>query len=104
MALFFAVIGRWTPGHVDTGDLRRAAVGAPGLRGAALERDVVAHLRQRPGVASAWAALAWLRLPRSADEAAALAGWSQALDPRHAALRQATQRVIDAAQSQPRRQ
>jgi O-antigen ligase len=103
VALFLALIGRWTPDQVDTGALQRVAVGAPGLRGAALERDIVAHLQGRPGDANAWAALAWLRLPRSASEAAALAGWSQVLDPRHAALRQATQRVMDAAQSQPRK-
>jgi O-antigen ligase len=98
LALALAIFGPWSPHEVGTGALQRAAVGGgPGLRRTALDRDAVAHLRRRPVDASAWAVLAWLRLPRAPQEAGAIAGWSQSLDPQHAALRAAAQRVRDAA-------
>jgi O-antigen ligase len=117
LAAALAVLGSWTPQEIDSGALRRAAVDGPGLRNATLERDVVARLRRRPADAPAWAVLAWLRLPRIPREADALAAWSQSLDPQHATLHVAAQRVRDAAarataapstapdstQSQPRR-
>ncbi len=103
LALALALFGPWTSRDVDTTALRRAAVGgSTGLRGASLERDVTAHLQRRPADAYAWAVLAWLRLPRAPQDADALAAWAQSLDPQHAALLTAAQRVRDAAQSQPR--
>jgi hypothetical protein len=102
LALALALFGPWTSRDVDTTALRRAAVGRASLRGAALERDVTAHLQRRPADAYAWAVLAWLRLPRAPQDADALAAWAQSLDPQHVALRAAAQRVRDAAQSQPR--
>jgi hypothetical protein len=118
LALALAIFGPWTPQEIDTGVLQRAAVGGgSGLRGAVLERDVLVQLRRRPADATAWAVLAWLRLPRVPQEADALAAWSQRLDPQHTPLKVASQRVREAAahatapagtapasdQSQPRR-
>ena len=112
VSLGVALFAPCTSSAFDPAPLRRAtATSAAGLRGAALEREIAAHLRRRPADAPAWAALAWLRLPRSPAEAEALAAWSQLLDPQHATLRAASQRIRDAAartrpagaaQSQPR--
>jgi O-antigen ligase len=95
-----AAVVPWTPRRFDTERLLRARAGvgpAPELRRRALEADAAAHLRARPADAQAWVALAWLRLPTSPGEAAALAAWGRGLDPRHETLGQAAERVIAAA-------
>lgn len=100
-----AALVPWTPRRFDSERLLRAravAGPAPDLRRQSLDTDLVAHLRARPADAQAWVALAWLRLPGSPGEAAALAAWGHDLDPRHEALRLAAERVIAAARQETR--
>jgi hypothetical protein len=102
-ALTLGVSNPWSPRRFGTAPLARAAHWpAAALRARSLEREAREHLRQRPADATAWVALAWLRAPSSASEAAALASWAVHLDPEHVALRRAAERVAG-AQIQPRR-
>jgi O-antigen ligase len=103
VSLALAVSVSWVPRRFGTAPLARATHSPAGaLRWQSLEREVLEHLRWRPADATAWVALAWLRAPASASEAAALGSWAVQLDPEHAALRRAAERVAG-AQIQPRR-
>ncbi len=80
----------WAAARLDSGPLQRAAPSAAtSLRRAALEKDLVAHLRGHPTDPAAWLALAWLRVPASRSDAAALGGWAVRLDPTSQGVRDA---------------
>jgi O-antigen ligase len=101
--LVAALLVPWKERAFDLSLLKRASSDAvEGPRWRLLESDLERHLRHRPADASAWVALAWLRLPAAPREAAALASWGASLDPTHAALRREADRIVAAAQSQPR--
>jgi O-antigen ligase len=103
IALVLGLTNPWVPRRLDATPLVRAAASpATALRWRSLEGAVVEHLRRRPADAPAWVTLAWLRAPASPAEAAALASWGVLLDPEHAALHRAAERVAG-AQIQPRR-
>ena len=94
LTLAVALFTPWTTPRVDPGPLMRAERSAESsLRRAGLEADVLSHLHRRPADAAAWLALAWLRLPASHDEAAALANWAVGLDPESQAIRDAHSRL-----------
>jgi O-antigen ligase len=101
--LVAALLVPWKERTFDLSLLKRASSDAvEGPRWRLLQSDLERHLRHRPADASAWVALAWLRLPAAPREAAALASWGASLDPTHAALRRQAARIVTAAQSQPR--
>jgi O-antigen ligase len=102
-SLALGVSNPWWSRRFGTASLARATHSpAAALRAQSLEHEAREHLRRRPADATAWVALAWLRAPSSASEAAALASWAVHLDPEHVALRRAAERVAG-AQIQPRR-
>ena len=77
----------WSEPRWDPATLARATAPArTDLRRSALESDVTAFLRRRPGNAPAWVQLGWLRLPASREDGSALARWGMGLDPRHEEL------------------
>jgi O-antigen ligase len=84
---------RWRPATLT----RAAAATASSLRQSALDADVAGLLRRRPAQATTWVQLAWLRLRTSGPEAAALARWGAALDPRHAELARVSAALSKAA-------
>jgi O-antigen ligase len=99
VTLAAALLTPWTPARVEPGPLQRAARGGEAsLRRATLEHELTAHLQRRPGDPAAWLALAWLRLPASPPDAAALAGWAERLDPTSQAVREASSRLQESAQ------
>jgi hypothetical protein len=95
-ALAAVLVGGWASPRFHAEELRLASSPGARLRAASLERAAVEQLNRRPADAAAWAALAWLRLPRAPVEADALAAWSQWLDPQ-SPLHAASQRIRDHA-------
>ena len=87
MSFVMALATPWSEPRWDPATLARAtAPGRTDLRRSALESDVTAFLRRRPGQAAAWVQLGWLRLPASREDGSALARWGVALDPRQEEL------------------
>jgi O-antigen ligase len=87
VSLAVATLSPWRGPRWDPSTLARAAVSPhSGLRRSSLEANATALLQRRPAVAEAWVDLAWLRLPRSREEARALAGWGVTLDSRRESL------------------
>jgi hypothetical protein len=87
VSLALALATPWTEGAAVEDLARRAGTLPEGLRWAAVEHEIVSHLRRRPADAAAWVTLAWLRRPSSPADASALARWGVGLDPRREALR-----------------
>jgi len=97
-SLLVATLTPWTAPQWQPSALARAAMSPrTNLRRSSLESDVTALLRRRPGLAAAWVNLAWLRLPRSHEEASELAGWGVALDPLHEELARAAAPLRESA-------
>jgi len=91
VSLLAALATPWSEPRWDPATLSRAtATTRTDLRRSALESEVAALLRRRPGHAPAWVHLGWLRLPASREEGSALARWGVALDPRHEELARAS--------------
>jgi O-antigen ligase len=89
-SLLVAFLSPWSEPRWEPATLARAAFSPRAdLRRSSLGSEVTALLRRRPGQAAGWVDLAWLRRPRSLDEAAALARWGVTLDPRHEELARA---------------
>jgi hypothetical protein len=85
--LVIATLTAWRQPRWDTSTLARVTRSPRSdLRRSSLESDVAALLSRRPGQASAWVQLAWLRMAMAPEEARALAGWGVFLDPRHEEL------------------
>jgi len=77
----------WSEPRWDPATLARATAPArTDLRRSALESDVAAFLKRRPGQGAAWVQLGWLRFAASREDGSALARWGLALDPRHEEL------------------
>jgi O-antigen ligase len=99
--LTLALATTWRPAFFDAGVLQRAApAGATSLRRAALEREAVATLRQRPTDASTWLCLSWLRQKSGLP----LAAWALRLDPSNAGMAQAAERLRTVIQPLPPRE
>jgi O-antigen ligase len=89
-SLLIALLSLWSKPRWNPAALARAAFSPHAdLRRSSLESEVTALLRRRPGQAAAWVDLAWLRLPKSFEEASALAQWGVTLDPQHQELARA---------------
>ena len=87
VSLLTALATPWSEPRWDPATLARATASArTDLRRSALESDVTAFLKRRPGQAAAWVHLGWLRLPASREDGSALARWGVSLDPRHEEL------------------
>ena len=98
VSLFTALATPWSEPRWDPATLARATTPArTDLRRSALESDVTALLRRRPGQAPAWVHLGWLRLPASREDGSALARWGLALDPRHEELARVSAPLREAA-------
>ena len=86
----------WSEPRWDPATLARATAPArTDLRRSALESDVTAFLRRRPGSAPAWVQLGWLRLPASREDGSALARWGVGLDPRQEELARVSAPLLD---------
>jgi O-antigen ligase len=97
-SLLIALLSPWSEPRWDPAALARAALSPRAdLRRSSLESEVTALLRRRPGQAAAWVHLAWLRLPKSPEEASALARWGVALDPQHQELARAAGTLRESA-------
>jgi O-antigen ligase len=97
-SLLTGVLSPWSEPRWDPAVLARAASSPRAdLRRSSLESEITALLRRRPGQAAAWVDLAWLRLPKSPEEASALARWGVTLDPQHQELAQASALLRDSA-------
>jgi O-antigen ligase len=97
VSLLVALLTPWSEPRREPAALARA--GTPSrtdLRRSSLESDLTALLRQRPGQATAWVQLAWLRLPGNREEARALAEWGLSLDPQHRELARVSASLRDA--------
>jgi O-antigen ligase len=94
VALIVAAATPWVPTRIGAGTLLKAA-GRPSasLRRADLERDLTSHIRRRPADATAWLAIAWLRLPESRKDAAGQGAWAVVLDPANDSVRTAAARL-----------
>ncbi len=83
-SLLMATMTPWREPRWQASALARVALSPrTDLRRSSLDSDVAALLWRRPGLASAWVQLGWLRFPRAREEAGALAAWGVALDPQH---------------------
>ncbi len=90
-SLLIAALAPWSAPRWEPSALARAAGSSrTDLRRVSLENDVTALLWQRPGQAAAWVQLAWLRFPKTHEEASELAQWGVALDPEHQDLARAS--------------
>jgi len=97
-SLLLAVRAPWGGPQWHAATLARAAAPtASALRLSALDADLQELLRRRPALATAWVQLAWLRLRTSGPEAASLARWGAALDPRHEELARVSTALREAA-------
>jgi O-antigen ligase len=97
VSFFTALATPWSEPRWDPATLARATAPArTGLRRSALENDVTAFLKRRPGQAAAWVHLGWLRLPVSRADGSALARWGVALDPRHEELARVSAPLLEA--------
>ena len=97
-SLLIALLSPWSEPRWDPAALARAASSPHAdLRRSSLESEVTALLRRRPGQAAAWVDLAWLRLPKSPEEASALARWGVTLDPQHQELARAAAPLRESA-------
>ena len=95
-SLVTALATPWSEPRWDPAALARATAPArTDLRRSALESDVTAFLRRRPGNASAWVQLGWLRLPASREDGSALARWGLSLDPRQEELARVSAPLLD---------
>ena len=96
MSFVTALATPWSEPRWDPATLARATAPArTDLRRSALESDVTAFLRRRPGQAAAWVQLGWLRLPASREDGSALARWGVALDPRQEELARVSAPLLD---------
>jgi hypothetical protein len=87
VALSVALVIPWSAPPREPASLARVATSSRiDLRRSALDGDLIALLRQRPGQATTWVQLAWVRFPRNHEEAGALAVWGLSLDPQHREL------------------
>jgi len=94
--LHVALLTPWSEPLWDPSFLARAAASPPAsLRRSSLEADLTVLLHRRPAQAAAWVELAWLRRPRSAGEAPALAHWGTSLDPQHQDLARAARPLLE---------
>jgi hypothetical protein len=97
-SLLVAILTPWREPRWRPSALARVSVSPrTDLRRSSLEGDVTSLLRRRPGLASAWVQLGWLRFPRARGEAGALAAWGVALDPQHEELTLAAAPLREAA-------
>ena len=97
VALLTSLAAPWSEPRWDPATLARATAPAhTDLRRSALESDVTALLKRRPGQAAAWVHLGWLRFPASREDGSALARWGLALDPRHEDLARVSAPLLEA--------